>query len=793
MVAMTSKLNLKLLRDLRAMRGLVGAIALIVFVGVMVLGGTVGTVQNLRATYDYSFRRLALADLWFIVRDPVTSSMLQKVRRVPGVQVATDRVSADLPVELDHGGAGERAVGHVMILPGHERPTHPVLNDYVLTAGHEPAPERDQVLLEQKFAQAHNLQPGTELSLRGLFSSKQVRVSGLFTSPEFIVVISGRGLRQQDYAGILAPESVVDQFLRINASTSNELMVQVAETADRDKVRGLIEQAITTPDVITTQTRDAQPSYMFIQLQLSGLQQLAYFFPILFLVVAVLATYILLGRVVREQRRQIGMLRALGVAAGDIQRHYLLFALFIGILGVAPGALGALYLSDVLTQAFIQLNSAPFVVTQLPWQVTLIGVVLNLLSIGLAAWGPARQAASVPPMEALRGTTSAGRQPPLWLQSLPGWPRWPADWKLPVRNLFRQRRRTLGTAVGIIFAEILVLISATYFDSVSDVLNFEFQKMDRYDVKVGFTQPRSQETIPSRFALPEITAIAPIVEIPVRVEHGAKTYSTMIVGLPPTDLYELYDLDERPLQVTTAGGLLGSGLQKVLALSPGESVKLVTTVGDANLPVAAFIYQPHGSFIFMPLDQLYQLFTFPRHYATSALVRVAPGTSARVVEALKARDDIAFVQTVADDRASIEDQLTLFNIVVAIMAVFGAVLALAILFNTIMVNVLERRKELATMRLVGIRQSEVVRMMTLETGIGGLLGVLPGIAIGYQLATIFFTQFGGERITMLVKLSPQLYGSVVVASLLALLLAQWPGLRYIHHLNLAQVTKEQVS
>ncbi|MBT4512919.1 MAG: ABC transporter permease, partial [Chloroflexi bacterium] len=128
-----------------------------------------------------------------------------------------------------------------------------------------------------------------------------------------------------------------------------------------------------------------------------------------------------------------------------------------------------------------------------------------------------------------------------------------------------------------------------------------------------------------------------------------------------------------------------------------------------------------------------------------------------------------------------------------IMLLFGATLALAIVFTTVTVNILERRREIATMRTLGESKNRIAAMITIENMILGVAGLIPGIILGYILALYFFSLFQGDMFSMDLVILPTTYVLTVGIIIMIMLVSQVPGIRNINRLNLAQVTKEQAT
>ena len=116
-------------------------------------------------------------------------------------------------------------------------------------------------------------------------------------------------------------------------------------------------------------------------------------------------------------------------------------------------------------------------------------------------------------------------------------------------------------------------------------------------------------------------------------------------------------------------------------------------------------------------------------------------------------------------------------------------MAFALLFNTMTVNVLERQRELATMRAVGASRRRLGGQLALEGFITWLVALIPGMVLGYLVAVQVGKVFSNELINFTIKINPSTYVITAVGILLTMLVASWPAFRRISRMNLAEATK----
>jgi putative ABC transport system permease protein len=133
----------------------------------------------------------------------------------------------------------------------------------------------------------------------------------------------------------------------------------------------------------------------------------------------------------------------------------------------------------------------------------------------------------------------------------------------------------------------------------------------------------------------------------------------------------------------------------------------------------------------------------------------------------------------------------LFYLFVGVMLIFGAVLAFALLFTTITVNMADRTVELATLRAAGVRQGQLARLVTIENLLTVGLSLLPGLLIGTLAARAFMASFSSDLFSFDLQVEPRTYVFAGLVIVLTALTSQFPALRAIGRLNLAETVRER--
>ncbi|MBX7135582.1 MAG: FtsX-like permease family protein [Fimbriimonadaceae bacterium] len=584
------------------------------------------------------------------------------------------------------------------------------------------------------------------------------------------------------------------------------------------------------------------PSHQLLQQDIEGFKSYSILFPALFLSVAGLTFYTLLVRSVSQQRSIIGLLRAMGFGRGQVVRHYMAAGLAVGVLSSAIGTILGWFLGVWATGAYVSygLLAIPYVVYE-PESVTMaLGFGLGVAVCLVASAAPARSAASVGPAEALRGQKPAGGRTLRLDRFLPGLR---LLWRVPLRNVFRQPRRTLTTLFGIVAGMTLVLTAQGLLDSTSALIDSMLTGMFQDDLRVAFTKPADQTEVAQVRGWPGVVWAEGQLDVPLEFHRGGKSYSALLSGIPEGSRFRrLVDENKRPIFPLSPsdlhgtnrvengfgtrssshatqpfgerglggeglpGAIFGPTLRKRLNLEVGDMVELRLPKEATDLEsspklvkVAGFNEESVGTVAYLPEREVWRLFHREFRWQPQAVagiaVKVRPQDEPEIRRRLLALPAAAAVTSITDLRTMVNSLVELTRQFVLVMLAFGAALAFSIVYSMVSVNVIERTAEVATLRTLGFSKLEITAMVTLENVILALLGIAIGLPAGRAMTEAFLVVGQSaeqmDLFKMSVTINPSTY--LLAAGLIfgVVLLAQIPALWSLNRIDLARAAKEQ--
>jgi putative ABC transport system permease protein len=787
------KLHRKLIRDFAASKWLFLAVAAVIFLGVALFGASFLGYRNLKTSYDFTYEELAFADFTVqVVAAP--RDTVQELESIPGVQAVTGRVNTDIPLILLEDVPKTILVRAISL----SADSRPAVNNVKVEDGEYFGPaDSDVLLVDKSFADHHGLQPGDTVYLAAGGEEAPFSIKGIVTSPEYIWPAKSRQellISSENFGVVFVSHETAAGLTR--SDTINEFSFLVEGGVDTERVIGDVEDALATGNyqIMDVVRQEDQPSNAALALDLQEFGEMAEVFPALFLIVGALATYILLTRVVQNQRPQIGLMRAVGYTRRQVLAHYLSFALAIGVVGAVAGTIVGYLLSEVVTDFYVGILGLPYTSTEMGWVEWLAleeGMMAGVLPCLIAGIIPAWSASRLAPSEAMRTPPPAAGRRLLLERVFPFLARLSFFWKLPLRNIFRSRRRSLYTIIGVALGISLILVSAAFIDSIEYLFDFQFSEIQRSDAQVNFVDPQPYDVLDEIRGWDEVERAEPVLQIPAQLQHGDETYSTLVMGLPlDSELYGLFTPSGERTSVGPDGILLSNALKDTLDVETGDSVVLRSEYGTGEATVAGFVKQPVGSFGFVSLQNAQEL-VGGYQVINSVMLSADPDQADALREKARLIPGTPSVDLTVEMTGQVDEMMALIRGIMWTTLAFGAALAFAIVFTIVTVSILERRREIATMRTLGESRGRIAAMITIENLVLGLVGIIPGIPLGYYLAMFMMSLFQTDMMTFSLEVFPRTYGLIVGLIILIMLVSQLPSIRNLNRMDLARVIKEQ--
>ena len=492
-------------------------------------------------------------------------------------------------------------------------------------------------------------------------------------------------------------------------------------------------------------------------------------FPAFFLLVAALVCITTMTRMVEEERTQIGTLKALGYGKSAIVSKYLLYSGSSAILGCAAGvALGSALFPIVLWQAYkIILVVTPNILLRFDWKMALSVTALYTLAMLAVSWYCCHRALQEVPAELIRPKApGAGKK--LLIERIPLWERVSFLNKVAIRNIFRYRQRLVMMLLGIGGCTALLMTGFGIRDSIAKIVDVQFRDVTQYDLAVNFRSgqtERQQEQF--RKAMEEdAEEILFFHQVSGTIETDSQSRDIYIMAAGE-QIKDFVDFHWGKEPVALPGEnevLLSSGMAEILDIQIGDTVVLRDPdLQELSVRVSG-IYENHiyNYALVTPETIRQQWGTEPEMQSAYVTVREGrnPDNAGATASGLDGVSNVLVSQQIAE---SVNGMMSALDLVVVVVVLCAGVLGVIVLYNLTNININERIREIATIKVLGFNARETGMYVFKENLVLSAFGVLVGIPMGKLLLEFVMSQIKIDMIWIKPLLTmPSLLASVAL-------------------------------
>ena len=496
-------------------------------------------------------------------------------------------------------------------------------------------------------------------------------------------------------------------------------------------------------------------------------------FPVFFFLVAALVASTTMTRMVDENRLQMGTLKALGYSNTKIAGKYLFYGLAASVLGSIVGMIvGFIVFPTILWQAYqTMVFSLPTFTLQFYPGMALGSVLLSAAVIGFATWEACR--ASLKEKTAallLPRAPAAGKR--IFLEYLtPLWKRMSFSQKTTARNLFRYKKRFFMTVLGVAGCTALLLIGFGIQDSILPMLSKQTTELNHSDLTISLSDEKALELE---------NGLSDVLDSSVNVTSwgrfynksvtlynasGDKQTASIVTAEDESQMTDYFTFRTRQghnaISFDDSSVILTEKTAESLGLSVGDTFEVETSDGSRQT---------------LTLTGITENYVFTRLYLSQAQLKAlnggvlpawntvygqtsCPTSSDRnaLRTDLLACNYVSSVSFIEDTMEMFDNLIGCLNYVVILVIVCAAALAAVVLYNLISVNLGERKKELATIKVLGFYDKEVYRYIFREIDLLAFIGSLVGLALGVPLHQFIIRTVEMDQMMFIRSIAPRSY------------------------------------
>lgn len=717
------KLFLKLLRDIKQSIGQFLAFVLVIAVGAFFYAGLFTLSGNLSDYTKSYYTAHNLSDL-NVYYDHISKQDVVNLSEIQGINKIEARYTSDATQVFENLKAAIKI---------HSIPANNEINTPTVIEGRIPS-EADEVLLDSHYAKEHQYQVGSQIQLSVNDNPMTFTISGLGENVEYVKKNEIQDHKSSGVAYIA--EAAIPRIA--GSLTYNEILVDAKEGYDIDQLGQTIKAQSTELTYVNQVSKERTFGYSQLKQTIHNNNLMSKVIPLVLFIIEAIILFLTMTRIIDSQRNQVGIMKALGIKNRNIMLHYMGYPVFVGIIGSILGCIAA---SSIFIPLVKVSNAKAYSLPDIAFSMSLTSVIppilvssaFGILSCYLSGRAILRECAA----QAMRPKPPK-KMKKLLVERIPGiWSNISYNYKLILRNIFLNKPKAIASSIGVVVSTVLLITAFGTMTSLQKVAD-QIEKVNTYDLRVDYTK----ESAPKTLQLPAgIKSSYDLSNFSVEFIKGdTKQNATLIVTEKENNLIHFFDEKGNPISLNDNGVLVPQSYANNYQIAVGDSIQIKFTSPEfANKTVEMKVVQistqfSNPSFYITPA----YLQSFGIEYKpTSLVVESSSVTDLPSVRHFFEQDKQVDMIADKDDLKKSAQYILKQNSFIFIMFIISAVvLSFGAIYTISSINIYERNRELATLKVLGYPKPKINRLIFFENIILTTFAVLIALPISGYMYTL---------------------------------------------------------
>ena len=490
--------------------------------------------------------------------------------------------------------------------------------------------------------------------------------------------------------------------------------------------------SLTKPDWYILDRSSNVGFYQFNQ-DVDRISNIAKLFPLVFFVVAILICLTTMTRMVEEERTQLGTLKSLGYTNMQIIKKYIVYASLATIVGSIIGVcIGFYVIPTVIFSMYSLMYSIGDICLSFNVYYTILGTLIALIcTVGATFITCFKELSDVPAQLMRPKSPKSGKK--VFLEHISFvWDKLKFSNKVTLRNVFRYKKRFLMTIIGITGCTGLIVAGFGLKDSITVMVPNQYQDLFRYQMAITFDDELSLKELDS--VVSKISSNSKIKDY-VRVYEESidldnyDTNQTIQLIVPFDDLDGFIEVRNRETGKDidiSSGVVVSEKLYKLLEMEE-DSILEISGLGKYKANVIGVC----ENYIFHYLYMDKELFTSDKYNTVYVkTISLSEDEENALAKEIKEIDGVSSISFLSSRMHTFDETMSNFGLVALVLIVSAGLLAFVVLYNLATVNISERQRELATIKVLGFYDNEVYSYVGRESNILTVIGIVLGLGFG---------------------------------------------------------------
>lgn len=734
------------------------------FLGVGFYAGIQSSSPDMLKTLDNFYDENNVYDISVISNVGLTEDDLLKLSKIKNVELAINIQEKDTYLEIEENNYVVKLIEY-----------NSQMNNVYIKEGRLPK-NSNEVSVDNALLENNNLKLGDNITIDGKkYSIVGNVISPLYFSAErpnsnlgsgkvdyYIYVYNG-SLDLEAYSNIYITVKGAKKYLT-NSDSYKKLINNVKKDIDliKDKQQDIRYDELYSDIIETSEMYDISideskfikpkwyiydrfdnASYKELINASDNLKKIGNIFPIIFFAISILVSLISMMRMIEEDRVENGTLKSLGYNSFHITLKYVIYSLLATTIGSSVGAIfGSYMIPSVIWNIYTKIFFIPKFIYLLKSDYNALGLWICILCIcGTSVIVCIKNLREVPANLMRPKAPKSGKK--ILLERINFiWKKLKFSDKITIRNIFRYKSRVITTILGIAGCTALILAGFGLKDSIKDVIDFQFNNIIKYDKMLMTNESINQIDIEKELLNDDkVENFTNVNTQNIKVLFNDEEQEVTMIT--PDDFnsisksISLIDLKTNNIidNISDNGSIISEKTAKLLDIDVGDKISLLDNDNNKyDIKVSYIIKNYINQYLYINKNTYNNLF---KDYKINSVLISLKDEDKNTKEFDKKYISNGYALTIVDNddiKSSMNDMLSSIDSIVAILIIAAASLAFVVLYNLSNINISERKREIATLKVLGFYPSEVDKYINRETVLLTILGIGIGLLFGSYLS-----------------------------------------------------------
>ena len=705
------RLYQKMIRDIIKLKVQFFSIFVMCFIGMFVYAGIEAVWYGMEISGNEYFLETNLADLWVDVKD-ISSKNLKDIKNIKGVSNIEKIEYVDVKID-------NKYKTNIRIIQKKDNKISKPKN----IQGEKYLYNKHGIWLNDVFFEQSKFKIGDSIILKNGSEKKKLKILGSVLSPEYVKYVGNSSyIRPNHFLNTYAYGDIDFK----NSIVNKQLQLKLSKNVDSVEIKKEIKNILKN-NYIGSYLREEYNNFSDYNIKIVQIKKLSIMFSSVFLFLALLTIETTMKRVVKNQRTQIGILKAMGFSNNVINFHYSLYGFFVSFFGAILGYL----CSPLLSLKIIKLNREFYEVDMI-YKNTWFAICLLILMVCIStftAYITSRKVVNQLPSNIMRD------EPPkkikkLFIEEIPIiWNLFKFGDKWIIRDIIKNKIRAIIGIVGVAGSIVLLMAGFAMTDTVYHVNNSIYGKQYTYNKKITLKRFLTND---EKKEIDELLDgdYQYISRLPFEFQNN-KVIKMGIVDVIDDGYYYLLKDEKGKTISLTDGVVISKLLAKKLKVSENEYIKLsfMDKKYIVKIDKIVNISTPQGIF----MSKKYYEEKLGGIFSENILL---VGNN-KNVKKIEKKDYVDNSYILSDELEEANNMISSINSMLIVLKIAAIVLSIVILYNLGILTYTERYREYATLKVLGFYNSEIKSIIFKDSIFSIIIGVLFGIPLGQAFLIVY--------------------------------------------------------